>query len=427
MSTENRAGVQAQSFINDSVTAHGSCSNPPPEVEHEQEERKVGIPDAPTWSLADRVSMSPAHDSLHGLWPLATCYQFVDRNDEASFVAKDFATMRPTHLLLMLLEMTVPPYSLTPLGVQSRPLTWPVTVIVVIQLVACYLDADSTRGVDWYSKFYFATTFAMWCAVVFAQQRSGFAPIASDSIFLVLFFIFVFLQGLLVCSTIGYDAKSFPIFMLFFNAVCTIHLYLFDHSSGSASELPSEGGGHASPEPLLAPLAFGLLYFFVTLITVGFVGSQLRARRFHHAELEYMHERLRREKERMGYELAIARKAQSAAAGLVEGNDEGNRRAARSGGSGGLSTSGARSAKSFMSSGMSSDMSELARNMATLRAEDEVKEYEAQQGRHMRFEVAMGDRESKAEERQQRLWTTLAELGIRPKSVSSDVSDQALL
>jgi hypothetical protein len=419
------------------MSALRSCSNPPPEVAHEpeetkfvaldSEETKVSIPNA-TWSFSDRVSMSPAHDSLHGLFPLVTSFQFMDRDDEASFVAKDCAAMRPMQLFLIMLEMTVPPYSLTPLGVQSRPLTWPVTVCVVIQLVVRYLDVDSTRGADWYAKFFFATTFLMWTFVVGAQQFFGFAPIASDTLFLVLFFVFVFLQGQLLCSAVVYKTTSLLLFLFIFNAFCTLHLYLVASSSDSpSSELPLEGA-HAGPEPLMPPLGFGLLYCFMTLTTVGLVFSQLLARRFHHAELEYMHERLRREKERIGYELAIAQKAQSvaqrAAARFLE-DEEGNRKAARSGG--GLSASGARSAKSVVSSAMSSHMSDFAAEVTMLRAEEEAKEHEARQ-QHVRFEPLMAQSQAeKAEERQQKLWTTLAELGIRPKSVASDVSDQALL
>ena len=62
-----------------------------------------------------------------------------------------------------------------------------------------------------------------------------------------------------------------------------------------------------------------------------------------------------------------------------------------------------------------------------LRAEEEAREREARQ-QHVRFEPLMAQSQvDRAEERQQKLWTTLAELGIRPKSVASDVSDQALL
>lgn len=367
--------------------------------------------------LADRVSISPAHDSLHGPWPLATSYQFVDREDEADFKAKDFADMRPTHLFITLVEMTVTPYSLTPLGGQSRPLTWPITVCIVIQLVVRYADVHSTLGADWYGKFYFATTLIEWALVTAAHQVFGFAPIASDGIFLVLFYLFCFLQGLLAFSSIVYNTKFVLASLMVYNGVCTLHLCLFVR----ASESPSDGS-HAAPEPLVAPLAFGLLYFFESLITVVLVFSQLRARRFHHAELEYMHERLRREKERMGYELAIAQKAarsvaQSAAAytSTWEGG-EGSRKAARSVGSSG---------------GMSSHMSELAGPMTTLREEKEAAEHAARQ-EHVLLEctAAPGSRElptEKAEERQQRLWTTLAELGIRPKSATSAASDQALL
>lgn len=425
------------------MSEHGSCSNQPPEVLHEQEETQVSTTHALTWPLGNRVSMSPAHDSLHGLWPLATSYQFVDRDDEASFVAKDFAAMRPSHLVLILVEMTVPPYSLTPLGVQSRPLTWPVTVCVVIQLVVRYLDVDSTLGVKWYGKFYFAMTGLMWCGVIAGQQLFGFAPIASDGIFLVLFFIFVFLQGLLITSTIVYEPKYVLLAILVFNSLCTLHLYLFVHTAespsglpfseakanfGAPSELSSEGRGHAGPEPLEEPLAFGLIYLCMTIICAALVFSQLRARRFHHAELEYMHERLRREKERIGYELAIARKAHSVATRLLEG-DEGNRKATRSGG--GFSSSGPRSVRSVASSAMSSHMSELA---GAMRIADETRELEAWQGQvDLEQTMALDAHEAlpvRAEERQQRLWATLAELGIRPKSVTpviSDLSDQATL
>ena len=83
-------------------------------------------------------------------------------------------------------------------------------------------------------------------------------------------------------------------------------------------------------------------------------------------------------------------------------------------------------------------MSELAGQMATLKAEHEAKEQQQQEQQQQAAQPQVGllsntllaIRESptdKAEERQQRLWTTLAELGIRPKSVASNASEQELL
>ena len=378
---------------------------PDPEAAHEDEDDAAKLTFAHE-GFSDRVSMSPAHDTLHGAWPLATSYQFVDSNDEASFVAKDFADMRPMHLLISLTEMLVPPYSLTPLGVQSRPLTWPVTVCIVIQLVVRYADVDSKLGAAWYAKFYFATTIIELIFIVIAQVFFGFAPIASDGTFLVLFFIFVFLQGMLAFSAIVYDTKFALITFVACNVICTLHLWLFVRSS----EPPSEAA-HAVPEPLVSPIAFGLLYLSQSALILAVIFLLLRARRLHHAELEYLHERLRREKERMAYELAIAQKAQNAVANGA-----------------GSSKKAPRSMKSIGSSGgMSSHMSELAGQMTLLKAEDEAREQATRQGHTFR-----GIRESptdndKAEERQQRLWTTLAELGIRPKTSESDSDRHHLL
>lgn len=402
------------------MDAHSSCSNLPAESAHEQRydqppEAAHEHEDQMEVMAAHRVRVSPAHNLLHGLWPLATSYQFLDREDEVLFKAKDFADMRPTHLIICLMEMAVPPYSLTSLGVQSRPLTWPITVCVVVQLVVRYADAHSTLGADWYGKFYFATTLIEWALVVAAQQLFGFAPIASDEIFLVLFYIFCFLQGMLAFSTIVYNTRLLLASLVIYNLVCALHLYLFVRDSESAA---SSG----SPKQLMAPLAFGLLYGFESSITVAVAFSQLRSRRFHHAELEYMHERLKREKERMAYELAIAQKAvqsvtQSAVAYLWEG-DKARRTAAQSDGD--LGASGTLSVKSVGSSGeMSSHMSELARPIAKLVEEKEMLE--------LHTAPMLGSCEMpsthKSKERQQRLWATLSELGIRPKSANSDASE----
>ena len=77
--------------------------------------------------------VSPHLALTHGLCAGRKALQFVDEEDEAAFVEKDFQEMRVTHLMICSIQLLVLPFSLTPLGVESRPVTWPALFCIVAQ------------------------------------------------------------------------------------------------------------------------------------------------------------------------------------------------------------------------------------------------------------------------------------------------------
>lgn len=307
----------------------------------------------------------------------------------------DFADMSVTHLLIGVVQLAVLPYSLSPLGVQSRAVTMPVTLCILLQLYVRWRHGG--YGARWFGIFYFCMTCAEWAAILIAQQAFHFSVLTADAVFLILFFIFVFLQGLLLFSASTYRVLEGFLFIPFASCVCALYLYLFTQSTGGGA------AEHDTPSVLLGPLAFFALFEAMCVISFGLCLSQLYSRRMHHAELEYLHERLRREKERMDYELALARKRQS-----QEADARGGRRGRSGSGSIGPG-----------SSGVSSAMSELAEGMHLLKAELEAK-------RQASLEEESASRRpvtEAARQRQEVLWTTLAEIGIRPKSAGSNEYD----
>jgi hypothetical protein len=407
-------------------------------------------------------STSPAVATTHDLCAGWHSLQFVDEADEAAFVEKDFAKMQSAHLVVGAMQLFVLPFSLTPLGIQSRPITWPTAVLIILQLLVRW---KRDWGAALFGWFCVALTIFEWVVVIAAERIYGFAPIAADNtIFVILFYIFVLTQGLVVLSCLAYWVHRTVLCSFIFVAFCTLHLYIYVSygAGGNASAgglgadgcVPTadalgtvgadgpaaDGPGAAAPSgpaptaslhvalsvPSLTPAEFLGLFSLIVTFCLGLVLAQLHARRAHHAELEYLHERLRREKERMHFELALSQKQQMRAeerladGGGSEGGGSGGDAGSRRKGGGSRHNGGPRSARSVGSSGLSSGMSGYC---------DLAKEYEEEEGRdrdrallnHHSIQRILDTPSptEAAKRRQEVLWTTLSDIGIRPKSEAS--------
>lgn len=408
----------------------------------EEAEQEYGDDAQHTRSLS-----TPGVAEVNSVFDIWNSLQFADPADEIAFVKKDFSDMRMTCLMINATQLLVLPFSLTPLGVESRPLTWPVLLCVVVQLVVRWRDDLHERGADWYGIFYSLCTCSEWLIVIFAERIFGFATISCEnSIFLVLFFIFTLSQGILLFQPLAYKLHRALMSWVFVSSLCALHLYLFARFGGGRSRMDAPDGraenssssssssstfdsyGGMLSRPSLTPFEFFALFELSALFCLCLVVSQLYSRRLHHAELECLHERLRREKERMSYELAISHKQFQRDAKLNEQLHGGSRSVG-----GGRARSGPRSTRSVGSSGMSSGIVELTEQVTALRAEEAAKD-EAQASaqsqedkfRESRYHVErINERDCEsphdaAKRRQEALWTTLADLGIRPKSDLSD-------
>ena len=133
---------------------------------------------------------SPHLAQLYG-WALWNSFLFIDKDDEAAFVRKDFAAMKQTSVSITALQLLILPYSFTPLGEESRCLLWAIVPIVTMQLYTRLYFDDARHDARWFAWFYGATTLAMWCLLIAVDLVTGFAPIVSSTIFVVLFF-FIF-------------------------------------------------------------------------------------------------------------------------------------------------------------------------------------------------------------------------------------------
>ena len=346
---------------------------------------------------AEAGNMSPHLARLHG-WAGWHSFQFVDTDDEAAFVEKDLAAMRQTANIICALQFLVLPYSLTPLGAESRLLLWPMSLIVLLQFYGRWKLQGSHYDDKWFSWFYTFTTVAMWILIVAVERLTGFAPIASDTVFVVLFFVFSITQALLALQVLAYALPRLVAACMVFSLISALHLYLYATRRPDTTE--------ALAEQTMAPLAFWSLFILEMVFAAAFVQLSLSARRQHHAELEFLADRLRCEKERLNFDLALAHKK--------------HQRASRAGSDGGSRGRRQGSTRSCESSAWSSGMEELAEGVADAREmqlmrtklEEDAVESQPELG-------AKAAPSSMAVVRQQReavLWKTLEDVGIRPHS-----------
>lgn len=134
--------------------------------------------------------------------------EFVDPHEEAAFVANDFVRMYTSHLVFSGLQLLVVPIAELTFEARALVLFRPVSAICVAHLVARHYCAQmsdqysAARTFGWLAGFCGCVSYVLVMCYV---ERVHGVSIFDDGYILVLFFLYIMVQGLLALSALAYS------------------------------------------------------------------------------------------------------------------------------------------------------------------------------------------------------------------------------
>ena len=171
-----------------------------------------------------------ATERIHGWRAGWRMLQFIDPDEEATFVTKEFVASRDGIILLHIVAILtsgfmskmfhlLPEILISQLGVAG----WIVQLLV--RLVLTRFDQTQAAAIFGWASF--SITISQWLCIILVERTTGFAVIDSDRAILpVLTLIGFILQGLIVTSANGHSTPVSVFQSITFTALCGGHLHM---------------------------------------------------------------------------------------------------------------------------------------------------------------------------------------------------------
>ena len=248
---------------------------------------------------------------IHGWTAGWLSLQYVDREEEAAFVAKEFMNSRAVIVSITASQLAI--ISTTVMRMQDGLPTPAFTVIqligitLLVQLcarVALVWVANQLLAARIFGVVATLVTLSQWAVVIHVQRTTGYsildaygvdvdAAAPSAAFFLVLGLLHMFLQGLISALSNGYCALRTILLSFVVTGSCGFYLHL-----------------HV-PEPdwiLLTEIELFAMFVAIVISCVALSLAQLHSRRGHLAQVAFLAEELAQQRDRLQYDLSFAEK-----------------------------------------------------------------------------------------------------------------------
>ena len=236
---------------------------------------------------------------VHG-WAGWHSLHYVDPDEEAEFVAKDFSSNLVKDMAMMGLQLICTPIVLSLLGrhpAAATLLTQMVATTILLQMLGRGLCAhmdDQYRAATAFGVVAAGTTLLQWLSIIYVSLVHKFSVVdENNGLMLVLCMVSVLIQGLIL-GVMAYSLRHIFLTAISFPMVCAIHLVLHESPPGS--------------QALLTKLEFFAMFVIEVAASMTFAVVQIYGRRIHLAELTRLADELLRQRDRLQFDLDFARK-----------------------------------------------------------------------------------------------------------------------
>ena len=215
--------------------------------------------------------------------------QFVDAEDEASFRESDYSSMHWVHVVTSVLQAYI--MANVPDDDRIRDMKMWTMTLTCIQGALVFRERLSHAQMGF---FVYACVLSEWAMLIYSDLTGKYVILQSDVALLLTFFGIATCQALLVFHAVSYSLASTAFVLATGFTVPLIYLSV------------------SQPDPslplIMEPPDFYKCFCLVCVFAAGYMQSQTFTRRLFTAQQLHVAEQLRCEKDRLRYDLALARR-----------------------------------------------------------------------------------------------------------------------
>ena len=260
--------------------------------------------------MGEPMLQCQANARIHGWTAGWRSLMYVDCEEEAAFVAKEFMNSRVVIVSITASQLAIALISL--MRMQIAALLTPAATVIKFVWITTLVQFCGRVASVWLSNQFLAArafgavsaivTLSQWAVVIHVKRTTGYSIIdayvvdadatsPSAAFFLVVGLVHIFLQGLVSAFAHGYCALRVILLGSLVMGLCG--LYMFFPASGRI---------------LLTEIEFFAMFAAIVLSCVTLSLAQMHSRRVHLAQVACLAEELAKQRDRLQYDLSFAQK-----------------------------------------------------------------------------------------------------------------------